>query len=313
MNSGSFQTKTATVSLSRVEETKVKYKITHQTKYAYSESVPVCHNLVHLAPRSSPLQDCEEFRLLIHPEPHEINQRYDYFGNLASFFSIDQAHLGLTVTATSRVKVAAGSNVEPRETPPWEQVASELRTARTTPTLNASQFVFDSPRIKTFKDLADFARPSFAAGRPILDAVLDLTTRIYEEFKFDALATTVHTPLEDVLANRHGVCQDFAQLQIGCLRSLGLAARYVSGYLRTEPPPGQPRLVGADASHAWLSVYLGEPGWIDVDPTNNVIVGTDHVTVAWGRDYQDVCPIQGIIVGGGEHKMNVSVDVELSA
>ena len=222
-------------------------------------------------------------------------------------------HLGLTVTATSQVKVAAGAGVEPSETPPWEQLSRELRMDRRFATLNASLFVFDSPRIKSFTALADYARPSFAAGRPILDAVLDLTRRIHQEFKFDSLATTVHTPLEDVLANRHGVCQDFAQLQIGCLRSLGLAARYVSGYLRTEPPPGQPRLIGADASHAWLSVYLGEHGWIDVDPTNNVLVGTDHVTVAWGRDYQDVCPIQGIIVGGGEHKMKVAVDVELSA
>jgi transglutaminase-like putative cysteine protease len=146
-------------------------------------------------------------------------------------------------------------------------------------------------------------------GRPVLEAVMELVARIHEDFTYEPRATTVQTPLREVFEKRWGVCQDFAHLQIGCLRSLGLAARYVSGYLRTTPPPDRPRLIGTDASHAWLAVYCGEAGWIDVDPTNNVLVSSDHITVGWGRDYYDVCPVQGVIVGGGEHTMNVSVDV----
>ncbi|QDV52226.1 transglutaminase family protein [Gimesia fumaroli] len=288
----------------------MKYKITHTTKYAYSQAVPVCHNLVHLAPRELPHQKCHEFKLLIHPDPFSITNRKDYFGNDVSYFSIDQPHLGLTVTATSHVVVSPIPKVPENETPPWESIVTQLEKDRSPETLDAYQFVFNSAGVKLFPGLLDYVKVSFVKDRPILAAVTDLTARIYQDFKYDPRATTVHTEINEVFEQRHGVCQDFAHFQIGCLRSLGLAARYVSGYLRTEPPPGKPRLVGADASHAWLSVYCGEKaGWIDLDPTNNVPASTDHVTVAWGRDYYDVCPIQGTIVGGGEHRMNVSVDV----
>ena len=157
--------------------------------------------------------------------------------------------------------------------------------------------------------LRDYAQSSFASGRPILESIVDLTGRIFHDFEFDSKATTVYTPLEDLLKIRRGVCQDFAHLAIGCVRSMGLPCRYVSGYLRTTPPPGKPRMIGADASHAWASVYCGPLGWVDFDPTNNALAGQSHISIAWGRDYGDVCPLQGVFVGGGEHSMGVNVDV----
>lgn len=288
----------------------MKYKVTHTTKYAYSEAVPVCHNLVHLAPRELPHQKCTAFKLLIHPDPFSVSNRKDYFGNDVAYFSIDQPHLGLTVTATSHVEVFPVTLPPENETPPWENIVTQLEKEITPAKLDAYQYVFNSPGVKLFPGLKEYVQESFEKDRPILAAVKDLTARIHADFKYDPRATTVHTEINEVFEKRQGVCQDFAHFQIGCLRSLGLAARYVSGYLRTEPPPGKPRLVGADASHAWLSVYCGDQlGWIDFDPTNDVIASTDHITVAWGRDYYDVCPVQGTIVGGGEHRMSVSVDV----
>ncbi len=287
----------------------MKYKVTHTTKYAYSEAVPVCHNLVHLAPRQLPYQNCTDHRLLVHPQPTQLDHRTDSFGNQISYFSIDQPHLRLTVTSTSHVQVSERPRFEPSATPPWEQLANELQQASTDETLAAYPFTLPSPGIVLFDGMADYVQASFSPHQPILESVLDLTRRIYEDFEYAPRTTKVNTSTEEVFNKRQGVCQDFAHLQIGCLRALGLAARYVSGYVRTEPPKGQPRLVGADASHAWLSVYCGLAGWIDFDPTNNVLASTDHITVAWGRDYNDVCPIQGVIVGGGEHRMSVAVDV----
>jgi transglutaminase-like putative cysteine protease len=173
----------------------------------------------------------------------------------------------------------------------------------------AYQFIFDSPYVTIWPAIRRFAAPSFSAGRPFLEAVQDLTERIYRTFTYDPTATSISTPLHDVLRHRRGVCQDFAHLEIACLRSQGLAARYVSGYLVTQPPPGQPRLRGADASHAWLSVYCPDLGWIEVDPTNNVFPGSGHIRVAFGRDYSDVSPIKGVVLGGGEHTLQVAVDV----
>jgi transglutaminase-like putative cysteine protease len=246
---------------------------------------------------------------MIHPDPTDISHRHDSFGNPVSYFSIDRPHRGLTVTAKNDVVVSAVATVSPGATHSWEKIAANLRNDRSIESLDAYQYAFASPSAEPFAELSDYAKRSFRRGRPILDAVLDLTARIHEDLDYAPHATTVHTPLADVFKWRLGVCQDFAHLQIACLRGMGLAARYVSGYLRTDPPPGKPRLVGADASHAWLSVYCGEPGWIDVDPTNNVVVSSDHITLAWGRDYGDVCPIQGVIGGGGEPRLQVSVDV----
>lgn len=287
----------------------MRYKVTHTTTYSYSDSVPVCHNEVHLTPRDLSYQTCAYNRLLIKPVPATLDRRVDYFGNHAMFFAVQESHAKLTVTAVSKVHVATLAPPEPRETPSWEAVRDQLHAPNTTRCLEACQFCYDSPHVKESAELADYASLSFTAGRPILEAALDLTERIHKEFAYDPPATTVSTPLENVLRWRRGVCQDFAHLGIGCLRSLGLSARYVSGYLLTTPPPGQPRLVGADASHAWLSVYLGERGWLDLDPTNNLIPSTNHITLAWGRDYSDVCPIKGVFIGGGQHAMNVWVDV----
>jgi transglutaminase-like putative cysteine protease len=213
------------------------------------------------------------------------------------------AHKRLTVRARSRVTLQATSVPSPSETPPWEAVAD-----RATLPIEAQEFLFDSARSPR-TELAAYAQPAFPPGRPLLDAVVELTGRIHEDFTFDSGATTVATPLEEVFKSRRGVCQDFARLEIACLRSLGLAARYVSGYLETLPPPGRPRLLGADASHAWLAFFCPGAGWIHVDPTNNLLPSSTHVTVAWGRDYDDVSPVHGVILGGGDHTLRVNVDV----
>jgi len=285
---------------------RMKYKVTHKTQYAYSSSASVCHNAVHLAPRGLAHQSCTSSRILIHPAPGEVTEQTDYFGNRVHYFAVHERHEQLSVTAVSRIEVLptpepSGPSV------PWEEVAAGLSQDKSL--IKAFEFSFDSPNIRKSEALASYAKKSFTPGRPILEAARDLTARVFSDFQYDSKATKVDTPLEKVLELRRGVCQDFAHLQVGCLRSLGLAARYVSGYLRTYPPEGKPRLIGADASHAWLSVYCGSLGWIDFDPTNDVIPGEDHITVGWGRDYGDVCPIQGVFVGGGKYTMNVSVDV----
>ena len=287
----------------------MKYKVTHTTIYDYSDPVPVCHNEIRLWPRDHRRQVCLQHRLRVRPEPAHTDHRTDYFGNHAGQFAIEQPHNRLTVTAVSQVQVTPPEVPAPSSTPPWEDIRDRFAIGQPPWWLEARQFVLDSPFVQASAALRDLAEPSFTAGRPWLEAVLDLTKRIYTEFKYDPTATTVNTALDTVLRIRRGVCQDFAHLQIGCLRSLGLPARYVSGYLLTQPPPGQPRLVGADASHAWVSAFSPEAGWIDFDPTNNVIPGVGHVTLAWGRDYGDVCPIKGVVVGGGQHRMRVAVDV----
>jgi transglutaminase-like putative cysteine protease len=287
----------------------MKYKVTHTTIYDYSDAVPVCHNEIRLWPRDHRRQTCLTHRLRIRPEPAHTDHRSDYFGNHAGQFAIEQPHNRLTVTAVSQVQVMPPEVPAPSTTPPWEDIRDRFAIGQPPWWLEARQYVLDSPHIHATAALRQLAEPSFTPGRPWLEAVLDLTRRINAEFKYDSMATAVNTPLETVLRIRRGVCQDFAHLQIGCLRSMGLPARYVSGYLLTQPAPGQPRLVGADASHAWISAFSPEAGWIDFDPTNNVIPGVGHVTLAWGRDYGDVCPIKGVVVGGGQHRMRVAVDV----
>jgi transglutaminase-like putative cysteine protease len=287
----------------------MSYRVTHTTTYDYSEPVSLCHNVVHLTPRNGPQQVCRHSRLLLNPQPAVSDERIDYFGNHVTFFTIQEPHQHLTLTSISETEVTPRVWPHPTATPAWESVRDRLARSRGAEELDAIQFVFPSLYVSWSAELVAYALPSFAPGRPILDAVLDLTQRIHAEFLYDRTATTVATPLREVLEARRGVCQDFAHLQIGCLRSLGLAARYVSGYLLTDPPPGQQRLVGADASHAWLSVYCPGAGWVDVDPTNNQIPTDKHVLVAWGRDYDDVSPIKGVILGGGRHGVNVSVDV----
>jgi transglutaminase-like putative cysteine protease len=287
----------------------MKYRVTHTTTYSYTEPVPICHNQVYLTPRDLPHQTCRLHKLIIKPRPATMGKRWDYFGNQLNYFSLHDGHHRLTVTAHSKVVIRPRRARNPAESAPWEQVVEGLRHDTTLAGLDAYQFVFDSPYVAASPELAAYTRISFQSARPLLDAVLDLNRRVHTDFRYDTTATTVNTPLGEVFRIRRGVCQDLAHVQIGCLRSIGLAARYVSGYLRTIPPAGRPRLVGADASHAWLSVYCGSLGWIDVDPTNNSLPSADHVTLAWGRDYGDVCPIKGLYLGGGNHAMTVSVDV----
>jgi transglutaminase-like putative cysteine protease len=288
----------------------MRYHIHHTTWYAYTEPVPFGHNLVRLAPRNTKWQVCEKHELAIDPSPSVTTRRQDYFGNTVDYFSVRGALMGLKVTALSEIEVAAPPELEDAKSPPWEGVARERPTHFDREALEVVQFKFPSPRIRLFAEMSRYAAGSFPADRPVVAAIRDLTKRINTDFKFDARATTVNTPLDQLLQIRRGVCQDFAHLAVGCARSMGLAARYVSGYICTEPPPGQPRLVGADASHAWASVYCGaELGWVDIDPTNDMFANDEHITIGWGRDYSDICPIQGVFVGGGDHTMGVSVDV----
>jgi transglutaminase-like putative cysteine protease len=287
----------------------MKYRVTHITEFLYEALVGHCYNEARLLPCQLPQQKVFSADLQITPQPQDHYQRYDYFGNWTNYFSILQPHEKLVVTAISEVEVSAPSQLSRRETLPWEAVRNRLHNDRSGELVDASQYVLESPSVRVSELLAEYARPSFAEGRPLLDAVQDLMQRIFHEFKYDPEFSTIATPLSDVLEHRSGVCQDFAHLAIGCLRSQGLAARYVSGYIETLPPAGQERLVGADASHAWFSVFQPGAGWVDFDPTNNQLPQEQHITVAWGRDYADVTPLKGVAYGGGEHELKVSVDV----
>ncbi|MGF1577854.1 MAG: transglutaminase domain-containing protein [Gemmataceae bacterium] len=286
------------------------YRVTHTTTYDYSESVSLSHNMLRVIARNSLNQQCHRSRLFISPTPASSTVGEDYFGNPTNFITILDAHKQFRVTAINVTEVHKPHIPDVAQTPPWEHVRDRLRNDRTEEFLRAYEFVFPSLYIPGLKEFHDYSLVSFRPNRPILEAVLDLTNRIYSEFTYDPRATSIATPLREVLDKRKGVCQDFAHLQIGCLRSLGLAARYVSGYLLTSPPPGQPRLQGADASHAWLSVFVPGTGWIEVDPTNNMIPSDQHILLAWGRDYDNVGPIRGVITGGGQHTVHVGVDVE---
>jgi transglutaminase-like putative cysteine protease len=254
-------------------------------------------------------QDLLAHSLELTPNPLVRNERIDFFGNPATWFSLQEPHDRLRIISRNTVEVRPVSLPTEFPWPAWDHVALQLQ-GRDRHLLDAKQFLFNSPHVTTHGLLAEYARPSFAPGRSLLDCVTELTNRIYDEFTFDTDMTTVGTPILDVLRHRHGVCQDFAHLQIGCLRSLGLAARYVSGYFNTAPPSGKPRLVGADASHAWVSIFFPDLGWIDFDPTNGLLPSDGHIAVGWARDYGDVSPVRGVVVGGRRHWLNVSVDVE---
>lgn len=288
----------------------MNYHVVHETLYGYESPVVLSQQLLHLTPRVLDFQVLGEHRVTIRPEPAEASTRDDYFGNPVTQVMLAAPHLSLAVRAESTVTV--NGRAAPAATGAWESVRDGLQGAAGA-LLEPTQFLYESPHVETFRDLAAYAAPSFAAGREMVAAALDLTRRIHADFTFDPKATSVSTPLREVLARRRGVCQDYAHFMIGCLRTLGLPARYVSGYILTTPPPGKPRLVGADASHAWVSVWCGtegeNAGWVDLDPTNNVLVGDEHITLAWGRDFGDVTPMRGVILGGGEQELTVRVTV----
>jgi transglutaminase-like putative cysteine protease len=286
-----------------------RYRIHHETRYRYSKPVSLCHNEAHLLPRETPHQHVLQSKLHIEPKPAVCLTREDFFGNAVTYLALQESHDMLVVTAVSQVEVTPVPAPDLGHSLPWEEVREHLKSDLREEALEARQFLLDSPFVSADEPLHRYAVPSFPSGRPILEAVCDLTRRIHADFVYDPEFTTLATPLAEVLAHRRGVCQDFAHLAIGCLRSLGLAARYVSGYLETIPPPGQPRTIGADASHAWFSVYVPGHGWIDFDPTNDQIPLGQHITTAWGRDYTDITPLKGVIFGGATHALSVAVDV----
>ncbi len=288
---------------------KLLYEITHTTTYDYLGDVSVSHHLLKLAPRHYLHQTCLAHDLEIVPQPATLSVHRDYFANASHFVGIESPHPKLTIKSRSRVAVGLAFIPEPLETPPWEAVRSRCRDDHSGHALEAHEFTYPSPLIPLGDDFHDYARISFSSERPVLDAVSDLTRRIHEDFTFDTAATTVTSPVADVFKSRRGVCQDFAHFQIACLRSLGLPARYVSGYIETDPPPGRPKLRGADASHAWVSFFCPSIGWLDIDPTNDCLPSLRHITIGWGRDYGDVSPIRGVLVGGQNQTLSVSVDV----
>lgn len=289
----------------------MRYRVTHKTEYEYTDTVGQSYNEARLVPRPSERQTLLASSLTISPMESEYRVRKDFFGNPVAYFSIQEPHQNFTVTAISEVQILPqDGQLDFARGMPWEMVRQTLWQDQSAAVLDARQYALDSPYIAASPELAVYADASFPPGRPLIEAVHDLMQRIHRDFTFDPEFTTLATPLATVLEHRRGVCQDFAHLAIGCIRSHGLAARYVSGYIETLPPPGKEKLVGADASHAWFSVYLPDVGWMDYDPTNNQVPDDQHITVAWGRDYGDVTPLKGVIFGGHNHELKVSVEVE---
>ncbi len=285
------------------------YRIVHKTLYEYADAVNLSHNLVKARPRNTSAQTCRWHELLVSPVPSIRGERRDYFGNHVSWLSLQEPHTLLTVESRSEVEVRLELRPELSQGASWEDAATAIAGSTAPESIGVRQFTFDSLYGRRLPELAAYAMSSFRPGRPLLESAFDLTLRIHADFKYLPGSTKVGTPSLEVLRIRRGVCQDFAHLAIGCLRSLGLAARYVSGYLVTKPPPGRPRLAGADASHAWVGVYTPDFGWVDFDPTNGMMPLDSHITVAWGRDYDDVGPIRGILIGGQRQRLDVGVDV----
>ncbi len=288
----------------------MKYRIRHQTTYDYESPVVHGRHIVKKRPRPLSFQTVLQSTLHVQPRPVWTRQEFDYFGNSVDIIEVLQAHDQLVVTAHSDVMV--GPKPVDTDLPPFAQSWEDIRDrVETDPNYyEAREMQMDSPLVRRHPLLADFARPTFRPGRPLLDAILELNQRIFEEFTYDPGFSDIATPLGKVLRERRGVCQDFAHVAIGSLRSLGLAARYVSGYLETRPPAGKARLVGADASHAWASVFFPDYGWVSFDPTNNLLPKERHIVVAWGRDFSEVSPLRGVVHGGGRHVVTVSVDVD---
>lgn len=291
-------------------ETSVRYRVRHSSAYRYGSDIMLAHHMLHLTPRPAQGQRILGFRMEVEPQPSVMTQHQDYFGNPTTYLEMHEPHMRLSVRTDIDIEVDEDRPDVAAMTLPWESLRSRLLDPVDDSTRAASVFAYPSTMVAVSTDLCDFALPSFPPGRPIGEAALDLTARIHEEFTFDPDATTIATPVAEVLVNKRGVCQDFAHLQIACLRSLGLAARYVSGYLRTIPPPGKAKSVGADVSHAWLSVWCGGESWLDMDPTNGRSGSSDLITLAWGRDYGDVSPSQGVIIGSSIQHLTVEVDVE---
>lgn len=289
-----------------------RYQIFHDTHYHYDSPVSLAQQLAHLWPRACTWQRCTAQALLISPEPTTRRDELDVFGNPLTRLAFERPHDELLVNAQLTVEVLGRPVLDFNQSPAWEETRNAL-TYSSQPLspqlLEACRYRFESPYVHLKRNFVDFSESCFPPGRPLLLGVQALMEKIFNEFTFDAEATQVATPLVEVLERRRGVCQDFAHLMLACVRSRGLAARYISGYLLTQPPPGQPRMIGADASHAWVSVFCPVLGWVDFDPTNNVQPALEHITLAWGRDFSDVSPLRGVILGGGNHDPEVRVTV----
>ena len=288
----------------------MKYRVRHVTTYRYADPVDLASHMLHLAPRRLAHQAVLKSDITATPEPARIAERHDHFGNGVAWLFMDRPHDRFEVTLDATVDVLFPKPPDAARTLAWEQVAEAARQGGPDG-WRAAEYVFDSPMAPADPGAGGYAATSFPAGRPILAGLIDLNSRIRREFTFRAGVTTISTPVARVLAQRAGVCQDFTHLMIAGLRALGLPARYVSGYLRTKPPPGVVGRRGADQSHAWVGAWLGPThGWIDLDPTNDLVVRDEHVVLAWGRDYGDISPVRGVILGGGHHTVTVGVDLE---
>ncbi|MEM9324525.1 MAG: transglutaminase family protein [Bacteroidota bacterium] len=287
----------------------MRYHVVHETRYVYDSPASLCHNIIVQEPKNQEFQQVESYRYIIDPKPHFAADRVDFFENAFTYFAVQKTHQELIVTSESTVKLSLPrwAGVDARSTPPWEEVAQWLKSVKA---LNDTrQFYLESPHVYPISGLVEYAQTSFTPGRPILEAAIDLNTRIFDDFEFTSGFTDISTPLGEVFASKKGVCQDFAHFGLACLRSIGLSARYVSGYIETLPPPGQPKLQGADASHAWIALFVPDLGWVELDATNNLIATDQHVRVAVGRDFSDVVPLKGIVYSGGDQEMIVKVDV----
>ncbi|MBP0589751.1 transglutaminase family protein [Paraburkholderia sp. LEh10] len=284
--------------------------VSHRTTYHYSTLVETAQHLATIRPLACAWQRVVAHSERIEPTPSYLHSRTDAFGNDVLYFALDAPHERLQMISETTVQLAPRwTRLDPGATPAWEEVADSLRFRAGGVCQEQVEFCFASPNIALKPTLREYALRSFRPGMPIVAGAIDLMHRIHADFDYKPSATMFDTPAERAFDMRSGVCQDFAQVMIGCLRALGLPARYVSGYLRNDPPPGQPRLIGADASHAWVSVHCPQSGWIDLDPTNDVLADMDHVTLAIGRDYSDVSLLRGMILGGGAHRVDVAVSV----
>jgi transglutaminase-like putative cysteine protease len=288
----------------------LEYQITHITEYEYFQPIAICHNIAKLLVRNTSDQRSIKTNINISPKPDRISEYIDFFGNKVLYFAIQQEHKKLTVSIQSIIEKNISNPIQANlySDLAWNQIPSQLLDL-TLEHIEARQFIAETDFTKTSTEIHDYALKSFTNDKSFFEASKDLMQRIYSDFEFKPGATNVSTPLIEVMKERKGVCQDFAHLAIACVRSVGLPARYVSGYIETEAPAGKEKLFGVDASHAWFSIYIPNTGWIDFDPTNNIIPGQQHITIGWGRDYSDITPLKGIILSSGKHKLSVSVDV----
>ena len=288
----------------------MRYQVRHVTSYAYAQPVDLARHMLHLMPRDLAHQTVLDLSVTAQPTPSRQHEAVDHFGNRIAWMFLDMPHQKCEGVRDATVEVGVPRPPDADATPPWENVAAAIR-AGGPGGWDAAEFAFDSPMVAADPGAGEFVAVSFLPGRPILAALLDLNARIRREFAFRAGVTTISTPVATVLRQRAGVCQDFTHLMISGLRALGLAGRYVSGYIRTKPPPGMAARRGVDQSHAWVGAWLGpRHGWIDLDPTNDLVVAEEHVVLAWGRDYGDISPVRGILLGGGRHGVKVSVDLQ---